>query len=574
MTKIKMSNLLCTKTLILTGTLWSQKHTKLNGSGCGQSLLVDGNITVLGDTIFCGTVKVDIIDEKTPLNGIDTLGLIRTPNVPILDFNDPDCNTHWGFDSLLLLTGGNTSNTAFGYNTGRNDTDPNNNCFFGKNCYPSVGTTGAIDNAYFGARVVDSTASFQHNDTVIIGSEASLFHGYHGQDFVAGYRSAAGDGILSPCTFDLTSIGAHATEFGEINFDIIAIGVQAKEFSLCDFSSTAVGYRAQRLLSSTFSGAWSSCFGSNACENFEGTGFDIWTDSFGALTLVDLEGGEFDTAFGGKAGARLFNGDNNVVIGYEALGMQKVSPDIDMSEQTIVGVQAMYKHDGSITEGHTIIGQRVMFESTTSEANSIFGFEAAHENTSGSRNTIAGHSAMYNNADGDDNVVMGYRSMFTSITGSRNVIIGDRALETSAGTNDCVLIGKDVGNSADPGDDCILVGSNANIDIASDTGAVGIGANSTVGSDLVTIGESASCTGTDSIVLGQAASDAGFARSVCLGTGATATATDQVVFPTGFILAGTATSDGAGAAVPAQVAGYITLKIGGSLHKVPLYPMP
>ena len=572
-----MSNplLLCTENLVASGIIQSQNYTKFlsNDLQCTQRLVINGNIRVDGILTLGSKYRFNIIEEKTPSNGIDLNTTVNSQEMPQISYDDPTCTTKWGFEALDADMEEYNNNSVFGYQASKFDPYPEAQTLFGKNVHNTNNDNSGFGNCYFGADVASDNLDYVHFCSVSIGSEASKSHHYHAQDWTLGYRAAAGNGMLYPCSFDQTSIGARSFELGEYNYDCIGIGAQAKQLSMCDFSGTAFGFRAQNFLSNDYSGYWCSAFGSRSQEVFRG---EYWTVSFGAHSMIDYDYGSYNVVLGGKAAARPFSGDSNVFIGFESCGLQKISPDTDIWYQTIVGTQALYKHDDETNQNNsnTVVGNRGMFESTTGAANTVFGFEGMHNGTIASNNAVAGHSAMYNNVDGLENVVIGKDAMKAATNGDNNVIVGFNTFSTGSEINDSVLIGPNIGNTIVPGDDSILIGIDSKTDTASNTGAIAVGINATAGTNCVAIGHGSSCTGSDSVVVGKNANDAGFDRCVCLGTDTTASANDQIIFPTGFVLASTATTDGGGAAVPAQVAGYINLKIGGVVRKVPLYPMP
>ena len=221
----------------------------------------------------------------------------------------------------------------------------------------------------------------------------------------------------------------------------------------------------------------------------------------------------------GAASSSSSNGDNCVVIGYQAHGSSMGSNNVAVGYQasalsgvgngTVVGYRAGRANTGASSvfvgyqaaqsnqsAGHISVGYQAGFSQTSGVNNTNLGYQAGYSNTTGGYRTMVGYesgksqtanfatgfgfNAMKSGA-GTLNVAVGSNAM-TQAGGSRNTAVGHQAMLYPSTADDCVAIGSSALQHADAGDKNVVIGVNAGLNL---TGAnnvlVGYGAGDDTG---------------------------------------------------------------------------------------------
>ena len=97
-----------------------------------------------------------------------------------------------------------------------------------------------------------------------------------------------------------------------------------------------------------------------------------------------------NTLIGYNAGTAITTGDKNVAIGSEAL-----KSNVTIGNQTAIGYQASYSHNGTSIEPNTTVGYQAGYSGTTTERLTAGGHQAAYSMTTASWNTAYGYKALY-----------------------------------------------------------------------------------------------------------------------------------------------------------------------------------
>jgi hypothetical protein len=165
--------------------------------------------------------------------------------------------------------------------------------------------------------------------------------------------------------------------------------------------------------------------------------------------------------------------------------------------------------------------------------------------------------------DGSQNVSVG-SDAGAAIASSRNVVVGYGAVTTGTCTGaDEVIIGANAAPGLTTGGNNVVIGSAA-------------GTVLTTGTDNVLIGTSAgsvsAVVGTNNVVVGSG-TDLGddFSGCVALGSGAIGPFTADNQLGVKLMALSTSATLGANGAVPAQVAFYLPIFIGGAQYMIPLF---
>lgn len=558
-----MSNqgILNTKELTVNGTITSHQYVKFGHGGngaCGKKLTVDGNIIINGTTTFCGAISSDgSIVEKTPLNGIDVTGTEARFSVatPITNYNEPNCNTWWGYNSLINLDSG-LYNSAFGYSTGFVDENSEGLSIMGKNIF----ATGYDGNEYptcLGANIAsDAIDDNWYESQVAFGSGACQSHDYFDSSTAIGYRTLGNDPGYWSGSYDNHYVGAHAAEYLEYADNNGSVGAYTHQYATYAFDSYAFGYRVFNLLGLNYNSDYSTGLGSNVFEFLDGS-LEYSTENSGmgyAAGRYQVSGTGV-TLIGSNAGIRGVYNNYSTMIGHKVFGMQDIIPSAYARYHVAIGNQSMYQYnnDNPGTEdidGNTACGHQTLYSMTNGIKNTLFGNDAMYYATTASRNTVIGHSAMYNCVDGNDNTIAGNDAYLNGTGGDQNVIIGNNTVSNVSGSiSNSVIVGNSTGNFNVPGNDNVLIGHSANLTTPLGTMTVGIGNNLDIKGDNVAIGNNSNCSGLNSLVLGNNSTDNGNSNVVCLASNASASGSNQIVLPNGFVLAGSASTTAAAAEV-------------------------
>jgi len=322
-----------------------------------------------------------------------------------------DDNTFVGYQSGRSATG--TGNVALGKYTMYEGVGADNNTAIGANALKNV--TGD-ENTAVGSNSLDALVAGTRNTTLGYNSASAL--------------GAAETGNISIGWNSMSTMDEGSG--GTINYNI-ALGVQA--LSGADLGSgtedishnIAIGTDSLRLVSGDAQ-----------------TG----TIAIGRQALTALTTGARNTAVGYTAGAEEVAGNDNTVIGYEAL---HDGGGLANSSNTIIGSQA---GDGTWVNNacnyNTAVGQGTMRGAMDGAAHNVaVGFVSGTAITSGQRNTFIGGGSGSACTTGDKNVAVGNDANVaaavdeqiaigysTTVTAQYGIAIGH---DITAGTNDAVI---------------------------------------------------------------------------------------------------------------------------------------
>ncbi len=204
--------------------------------------------------------------------------------------------------------------------------------------------------------------------------------------------------------------------------------------------------------------------------------------------LNHITGGNYNVVLGQDAMYYNEDGDENVVIGYQAgYGVSGNS----YTQATLVGMYAGY---GLTTAPKaTLIGSYAGYLLSTGSSNTAIGAFALPVNTDGYGNTAVGESALTSATDCEGNAALGMKVGRNLLTGSFNVYLGARcAYEQENGDNN-VVIGYEAGFSVNGNSysDNVLIGSQAGYSLTTGSGNIFLGYkagyNETTGSNKLYI---------------------------------------------------------------------------------------
>ncbi len=254
-----------------------------------------------------------------------------------------------------------------------------------------------------------------------------------------------------------------------------------------------------------------------------------------------------NTAVGNTSLQMNTTGHENTAVGSAAL-----SSNTTGQSNTATGYSALYTN--TTGEENTAIGQGALYLNNGG-ANTAIGFSALSSNTSGVFNTANGYKALSGNTIGQFNTAMGLTALFSNTTASSNVAIGSYTLSKQAfnnGGNNYTTGNVAVGDYAlynnNPTSTTTGVFNTANgfnslAENYTGSGNSALGYNSVPGSgfsnlsNTTCIGNGATATGNNQIVLG----NANVTQFYCYGAfvGTTANAANLTVLNTGQIVRST-----------------------------------
>ena len=152
-------------------------------------------------------------------------------------------------------------------------------------------------------------------------------------------------------------------------------------------------------------------------------------------------------------------GDNNVAVGYSALGSNTTG-----AYNVAIGGQG----NGATTMGanttasyNTGVGAGALSDNSTGSSNSAFGYRALGANTTGAENVAVGTNALNGCTTGTQNTAVGFQSLIGVTTGVGNVALGRRAGARITTGSENICIGDSPGdyvNYLTTGSNNILVG--------------------------------------------------------------------------------------------------------------------
>ncbi|HYF30776.1 MAG TPA: tail fiber domain-containing protein [Chitinophagaceae bacterium] len=273
-----------------------------------------------------------------------------------------------------------------------------------------------------------------------------------------------------------------------------AIGSKAMFSNTIGSHNVAGGYKS---LYSNTTGSVNTAYGSSSLYSNTSGRFNV---ALGTSSLYSNANGDANTATGYRA---LYSNSasNNAAYGFEtlvnnttgssntAMGVQALFANNTGGENTAMGQQALYSN--STGTWNTAIGYRALFLSTTPSGNTAVGRMALHNNTTGSGNTGIGIYALHGNTIGISNVALGSASLYRNTTGSYNVTVGANVLPFTTDASYNTAVGYAAGGDWPLGWNNTFVGANSY--------AQGHGIF-----NAVAIGESAVCTGSNQVRLGNA----------------------------------------------------------------------
>ena len=423
-------------------------------------LLVDDDLTVVGDLDVDGTTNLDIIDVDGAAN--------FAADVTFAD----------GADIITASAG--TSNFRAGVNAGNSITSGGNyNVVVGDEAGTAV-TTG-VQNTLIGALAGDGLTDADYN--VAVGYQAL------GADTLGSRSTAIGAYALDAQNFTSatnalnTAVGFQAGTSVTTGIQNALFGSVAGSFLSDADYNTAVGHSA---LTSDTLGSKSVAVGTYTlnAQNFT-SATDSYNVAVGYQAGAAVTTGTSNTLIGGLAGDAITTGGSNVALGTSAL-----SANTTASENTAVGYQAGYAN----TTGAEIVavGERALTANTTGSYNTALGRVAMFTNTTGASNTAVGNNALRSNTTASNNTAVGYQAGYSNTTGAAQTFIGINAGYSVTTGTDNTMLGADTGYATTTGNYNTGLGKQAlrfNTTASNNT-AVGYqaGYDNTTGTNLVFMG--------------------------------------------------------------------------------------
>lgn len=405
----------------------------------------------------------------------------------------------------LTTTNASTFATTFGYQTSEPTTGTSiHNTAYGFQCASGLSaTTGTGGNTAFGAIAMPSITGACNANTAI-GHNAlwSLTTGDH--NTVVG----KGNQVSTITTgSDNTAVGFNAGANANVSF------------------STSVGSGATTTASGTAVGYISSAIGLGA------TALGTNSSSSGTASSA-LGGGSFASGDNSIAiGDATANNTEAIAIGFgaQASGVDSVAIGAGVVNTTANRIQL-----GTVAE--TVIVAGNLNTINTDTYGTVFGFETTKP-TSGSsiNNTAFGYRAgkgFVNTTGSGGNTAFGSLALEDiTTTGNSNTAVGYNAGTniTSATTN--TIVGASGATSLTTGNANTAIGASTSLS-STTANSVAVGSNSTVGTNAVAVGASASASGSQSVVVGRSSS-ASASNAISIGYNNTCSGADSVIIGTG-----------------------------------------
>lgn len=256
--------------------------------------------------------------------------------------------------------------------------------------------------------------------------------------------------------------------------------------------NTATGYKS---LYSNTTGSVNTAYGSSALHGNTSGRFNV---SVGASSLLSNTTADANTAVGYRSLYSNTTG-SNTAIGFESLasnttgnnntasGLQALFANTTGSFNTAMGQQALYANNTGVW--NTAVGHRALFSASSPNGNTALGHSTLYHNTTGDANLAAGLLALYGNTTGSADVAIGPWALFNNVIGSYNVAVGLEALDQVTVSDYNTAVGYQAGSIYNHGTKNTFIGARANV-------------NQPGLSNSVAIGESALCTGSNQVRLG------------------------------------------------------------------------
>ena len=457
-------------------------------------------------------------------------------------------NTAVGMDAGLQITTG-VYNTLFGRAAGRLTTTGSNNTAVGVEAMVDQGTDsnstavgygagrgsnltgGTYVGSYAGNYASDSKdyqVAIGYNSmndcdadySVAVGSN-SMTDGTHYRSVGVGYGTMSRSTTYYPyynvalgyAALDGIYSGDHNVNIGYYSDTLengrnygVAVGSYARTTS----SSVCVGYNTMG--SSSYSSYYTIAIGYEAAYDLDGgdyntfvgfrAGFGGGTGNYnvgmGYNALYDLTSGANNTAIGGYSGGDITTGNYNTMLGHEA-GRYVTTGD----ENTYVGFQSG-RGNGSVSTGsfNIAVGSKCLWNMDSGLHNVAVGWQSGWSVTSGSYNTLMGYKAGHLLTTSNENTFIGYQAGYGGVqtTTINSTAVGLSALVSHTSSDNCTAIGYRALASNTTGDNNTAIGYDAGYDNGSGTtNATTTGANNTfLGYQAV----ASSATASNEIVLG------------------------------------------------------------------------
>lgn len=215
----------------------------------------------------------------------------------------------------------------------------------------------------------------------------------------------------------------------------------------------------------------------DSVTNKGGSG-DAESTAFGNGSLINATVGEFNTSFGAESMNQKTSGDYNTSVGNSAL---RNGDGYDYN--VAIGYQSLYETNSG---NNTAVGALSLRNHDIGNGNVAVGWQALYTNTEGDNNIAIGNNALYSQVDFSDNIAIGNNAL-NLVQGANNVAIGSNCLASATNSSQNIAIGH-YGLSAD------TLGSY-NI-------AIGINTACNDFSRCLIIGDSASASGNNQVVIG------------------------------------------------------------------------
>jgi len=309
-----------------------------------------------------------LLDDADVISGLASITL--TP--------DPSNSTWYGFDAGHAL--GATSTVAFGEGALQNI------------------ASGGHQNIAVGWRTGNSITTGKFNTIIGSGAGQSIVSGEY--NIAIGYVAGVAHTLADSNNINIGNTGVTGNSY------TIRLGDAQTKTHIAGQYIIAIGTNA---LGTT------DLIGGTTAENI--------AIGYNALTGLDIVGDD-NIAIGSNAGAGLFTGNRNTIIGDNAMDATSLSDDC-----VAIGTNALGTYTEEVHQ-LTAIGSGALGAGLiTGNGNlTAMGYEALNANTSGANNTSVGHSASKNNIDGSNNTSVGYNSMFLGTNLSNNTSIGSSTL--------------------------------------------------------------------------------------------------------------------------------------------------
>ena len=359
---------------------------------------------------------------------------------------------------------------------------------------PYTGATGAVNLGAYDLTVNGITVGRgggSNESNTVIGKNALVNNTVDNVNYTGIENTAIGFNALSSNTtgYENTAIGLSSLYYNTEGYENTAIGKRSLYRNTTGFWNTANGHNA---MESNTTGNKNTASGkSSLYNNTEGSN----NTANGYNAMFSNTTGNDNTAYGNGAGRHIANGttsnttsdfsvylgsntkasadnaQNEVVIGYNAIGAGsntiqlgntavtdvKTSGNLTVNGITVgkgggnkafntaIGSGALFSNTGG--NNNTAIGASALFSNTEGGGNIAIGGDALALNTSGLSNTAIGGGALSNNVTGEFNTAIGYLANVASGALTNTTAIGNGAIVAASNT---IQLGADGTNNTTP----------------------------------------------------------------------------------------------------------------------------